>query len=370
MMETSIVLIFDRYDSRWFNPAYLLALYITPSIQVQSSYIPFVIYFDSKMLEYDNSAFYYFSITLLTIYLIPGTWFLILELYRAISGVGDIGSKARTLAERQKAQKLKDTSTGWARLKKPAFIWNIMILSVVTPLFIYLVALVINDGEVSTFDPFQILGIEQGAALKDIKKAYRQLSLRYHPDKNTGSKLAEEMFMKVTKAYEALTDPNSKKNWETYGNPDGKQSLEVSIGLPSIVLDNPKVVLVLYLIIMVVLIPVGVGFWYAISKQYGEKNIMHETYTAFYQLMQESHRVKQMAEVMAASAECRALNAPKEGDAEPLARLYDRMKNDKLMSKPKYEHPIVLRGNLLLHAHMLRMTETLTPVRQERERET
>ena len=233
---------------------------------------------------------------------------------------------------------------------------------VVTPVFVYLITLVRNDGEVSTFDPFQILGIEQGAIVKDIKKAYRQLSLKYHPDRNIGSKVAEEMFMKVTKAYEALTDPNSKRNWETYGNPDGKQSLEVSIGLPSIVLNHPKVVLVLYLIVMVVLIPVGVGFWYAISKQYGEKNIMHETYTAFYQLMLESHRIKQMAEVMAASAECRALNIPKPDDAEPLAHLYNQMKNEKLMPKPKYEHPMVLRGNLLLHAHILRMTEALNPV--------
>ena len=314
------------------------------------------------MLEYDNSAFYYFSITLLSIYLIPGLFYLFAELYRAFVGIGDVGSKARTLTERGKANKLKESTTGFARLRKPLFILNLCVLLVVTPIYLYLIMLVRNDGEVSTFDPFHILGIEQGAAIKDIKKAYRSLSLKYHPDKNTGSKLAEEMFMKVTKAYEALTDPNSKKNWEMYGNPDGKQSLEVSIGLPRIVLDNPKVVLVLYLIIMVILIPVGVGIWYAMSKQYGEKNIMHETYTAFYQLMQESHRVKQMTEVIAASAEFRSLNNPKPGDAEPMAALYAQMKNDKLMPKPKYEHPMVLRGNLLLHAHVLRMTEKLTPV--------
>ena len=314
------------------------------------------------MLEYDNSAFYYFSITLLSIYIIPGAFYLFAELYRALIGVGDVGVKARTMIEKGKANKLKETTTGFARLRKPLFLLNLVALVILTPIYIYLVLLVRNDGEVSTFDPFQILGIEQGAAVKDIKKAYRSLSLKYHPDKNTGSKLAEEMFMKVTKAYEALTDPNSKKNWETYGNPDGKQSLEVSIGLPRIVLDNPKVVLVLYLIIMVILIPVGVGLWYAMSKQYGENNIMHETYTAFYQLMQESHRVKQMTEVMAASAECRTLNVPKPGDSEPMAALYSKMKNDKLMPKPKYEHPMVLRGNLLLHAHVLRMTENLTPV--------
>jgi translocation protein SEC63 len=314
------------------------------------------------MLEYDNSAFYYFAITLLGLYIFPATWYILRELFTATFGQGEIGSKARTNLELTKSLKLKKSSTGFERLKKTTFIANLICVLFLAPIFIYLITLVRKDGAVSTFDPFQILGIEQGAALKEIKKAYRQLSLRYHPDKNTGNKIAEEMFMKVTKAYEALTDPNSKKNWEIYGNPDGKQSLEVSIGLPRIVLDNPKVVLVLYLVVMVILIPISVGFWYAISKQYGEKNIMHETYTAFYQLLQENHTVKQMPEIMAASAECRAINISKTGDSDVLDFLYNKLKNEKLMIKPKYENPAVLRGNLLIHAQVLRLTDKLSPV--------
>lgn len=313
-------------------------------------------------LDYDNSAFYYFSITLLTIYLIPGTYYALSEVFQAFAGSGEIGAKPRTELEKSKAAKLKKESTGMSRLRKPAFIVNLVLLAICLPIFIYLVALVRNDGEVNTFDPFQVLGIEQNAPASDIKKAYRKLSLKYHPDKNIGNKVAEEMFMKIAKAYEALTDETSKENYEKYGNPDGKQSLEVSIGLPRIILDNPKVVLVLYLIVMVVFIPLVVGIWYANSKQYGEKNIKYETYTAFYQLLQDTHKVKHMPEVMAASAECRALNVPKPDDKDPLGILYGKMKNEKLMQKPKYEHPMILRGNLLLHAHMLRLTETLTKV--------
>ena len=62
------------------------------------------------------------------------------------------------------------------------------------------------DAELASFDPFKILGVDPRAEDKDIRKAYRKLSLEYHPDKNQGNKLAEEMFMKVAKAYEALTD--------------------------------------------------------------------------------------------------------------------------------------------------------------------
>ena len=316
------------------------------------------------MLEYDNSAFYYFSLTLLCFYLLPGYYFLFKELYLAfLCGPSSAdGTAARTALEREKALKLRSRLSGYARLRRWPFLANLALLVVASAIFLYLISLVISDGEVSTFDPYHILGVEHGAAVAEIKRAYRKLSLKYHPDKNVGSKVAEEMFMKVAKAYEALTDETSKENYEKYGNPDGKQSLEVSIGLPSFILENPKVVLVLYLVAMVVVIPVAVGLWYSHSKQFGEKNILYESYTAFYQLLSEHHRVKHMPEVMAAAAECRKINVPRPEDADPLQSLKNKMKTEKLMSKPKFEHPAILKGNLLLHCHLLRLTQDLSPV--------
>lgn len=315
------------------------------------------------MLEYDNSAFYYFAITLLGIYILPSTYYVVVELLQAfVLGGDDVGAKARTKQEQAKAKELKKQSTGFQRLNNTTFISNLCILVLAWMTFIYLIALVSNDGEVNQFDPYVILGLEQGVATAEIKKAYRKLSLKYHPDKNIGDKVAEEMFMRVAKAYEALTNDAARENYEKYGNPDGKQSLEVSIGLPSILLDNPKVVLVLYLIAMVVVIPSVVGLWYANSKQYGEKNVMYETYSAFYTLLQESHRMRNLPEILAASAEFRQINVSKPGDAEPLGVLLTKLRNDKVLVKPKIDHPNILRGNLLLHAHLVRMTEQLTPV--------
>jgi translocation protein SEC63 len=89
-----------------------------------------------------------------------------------------------------------------------------------------LVNLVHAHGIVAKFDPFEILQIQDREAnVSFIKKQYRKLSLIYHPDKNIGPKAvaAGEMFQKIAKAYEALTDETSKENWEKYGNPDGKQ---------------------------------------------------------------------------------------------------------------------------------------------------
>jgi len=117
------------------------------------------------------------------------------------------------------------------------------------------------------------LGVASNAEDKEIRKAYRKLSLEYHPDKNPGNKIAEEMFMKVAKAYEALTDDEAKRNWLEYGNPDGKQSLEVSIGLPTFLLDeaNHYAILCIYLGVLVVIIPAIVAAWYQYSRKFGGK---------------------------------------------------------------------------------------------------
>lgn len=91
----------------------------------------------------------------------------------------------------------------------------------------------------------QILGIDPGATTKQIKSAYRQLSLIHHPDKNNGN---DEMFVKVAKAYEALTDETARENYEKYGNPDGPQPMQLSIGLPEWMLaaENRWIVIVMY----------------------------------------------------------------------------------------------------------------------------
>jgi translocation protein SEC63 len=150
---------------------------------------------------------------------------------------------------------------------------------------------------------------------------------------------------------------------EEFGNPDGKQALEVSIGLPKLLLENPKVVLVLYLIGMVVVIPSVVGYWYSNSKEFGEKNILYDTYKAFYTLLQEQHRAANLPEILAAAAECRKINQPQPDDDVPLSKVLQALQTHKNIPKPKFEQPNILRGNLLLHAHMLRLTKVLSPVR-------
>lgn len=313
-------------------------------------------------MDYDNSAFYYFMLTILGFYLAPSILYI---LYRVVGAVLSSATKSKKLnelvrsdAEKEKAKEIVEKNSGFKTLWTVGFIVNFILTLLGLAVCYYLILLVWDDHEIASFDPYQILGIDQGSTDKVIKKAYRMLSLKYHPDKNPGNKQAEEIFMKVAKAYEALTDETAKENWEKYGNPDGKQALEVSIGLPTFLLekDNQNTILVIYLLLLVVVIPVLTGLYYARSKQYGEKNVMYDTYAFFNHMLNENLLVKQLPEVYAGASEFHKRNAPKKNpstvDREAFTELHKQMK-DVQMHKPKYDNiPIVYTGNVLLHAHL------------------
>ena len=67
-------------------------------------------------------------------------------------------------------------------------------------------------------DYYDILGISKGAAATEIKKAYRKMALKYHPDKNPDDKSAEEKFKLAAEAYEVLSDPNKKAKYDQFGH--------------------------------------------------------------------------------------------------------------------------------------------------------
>jgi molecular chaperone DnaJ len=66
-------------------------------------------------------------------------------------------------------------------------------------------------------DFYNTLGVERTAADDEIKKAYRKLAMTYHPDKNGGSKEAEEKFKEITEAYDVLRDPQKRAAYDRYG---------------------------------------------------------------------------------------------------------------------------------------------------------
>ncbi|CAM9712379.1 unnamed protein product [Pylaiella littoralis] len=166
------------------------------------------------------------------------------------------------------------------------------------------------------------------------------------------------MFMKIAKAYEALTDPQAMENWGKYGNPDGKQPMEVSIALPTFLLEKEhhNTILIIYLIAMVVIIPSIVAMWYARSKKYGEKNVMYDSYAWYNHMLSDTSQMKNMPEVLAGSAEFRALNTPDKDrphEAKEVAKLYRELyRESALMPKPKYDHPVIQKGAVQVFAHL------------------
>lgn len=67
-------------------------------------------------------------------------------------------------------------------------------------------------------DYYATLGVPKGASQNEIKKAYRKLAVKYHPDKNAGDKAAEEKFKTISEAYAVLSDKEKRQQYDTYGD--------------------------------------------------------------------------------------------------------------------------------------------------------
>lgn len=67
-------------------------------------------------------------------------------------------------------------------------------------------------------DYYQVLGVKKDASADEIKRAYRKLAVKYHPDKNPGDKGAEERFKEINEAYAVLSDPQKKQQYDQFGS--------------------------------------------------------------------------------------------------------------------------------------------------------
>lgn len=217
------------------------------------------------------------------------------------------------------------------------------------------------DYEMSNFDPFEILGISPDASQADIKKAYRKLSIILHPDKETGD---EKAFMKLTKAYQALTDNEARENWEKYGNPDGPGAMSFGIALPSWIVEkeNSVWVLGLYALVFMVALPITVGTWWYRSIRFsGDKVLLDTSQMYFYFFHKTPHMaLKRVIMILAAS-----LEFDKRHNSQVIERLSD---NDEVPTLIKQlpnlnekckEHPLCrmysIKTRAIIHAHLSRM---------------
>jgi molecular chaperone DnaJ len=67
-------------------------------------------------------------------------------------------------------------------------------------------------------DYYEVLGVERGATAQEIKKAYRRVAMKFHPDRNPDDKSAEEKFKEASEAYEILSDDQKRGAYDQYGH--------------------------------------------------------------------------------------------------------------------------------------------------------
>jgi len=224
--------------------------------------------------------------------------------------------------------------------------------------------------ELVLFEPYEILGVEQDASPAVLKKAYRKLSLAYHPDKNPDNQEeAEQKFLLVSKAYQTLTDPELRKNFDEFGSADGFQGATGSIGLPSWLTrkDNELHILLLYFLFLIVLPPICVFLWWRKASSYHALGVRNGTVRTYWINITEQMAPKFLIEILAASDEFVPLNRPV--DQASLIKLWrllkDKMVKMKFVKVRKGEKPsgYIFKGTVLLYAYMLRtpIPESLQP---------
>lgn len=326
------------------------------------------------LLGYDDTAFYYFASSVMICIAVPWTYSVIKNfLFPGKAQVEkDFPKKAKNgnvyrycqssamVAQidtaRKKARRCTNSSMGWC-------IFKVFMLLVVWGGLYTVVMQLGGEKEIKKFDPFDILEVSTSATPPEIKKAYRKLSLIFHPDKNPDDPAAASKFIQITKAYTALTDEVAKKNYEKFGNPDGPQTTKVGIGLPAFLLEkeNHLMILCTFFFALLVVIPMVFICYYQRTKVYAANGLMDETLRFLGYYMQDATRAKNGPELVAASAESRNMIVrPSDNVAmKPI------MENAVEHKKRQFNLPVIVRNSYLIWAHMQRLHHLMSPELRE-----
>lgn len=265
-------------------------------------------------LLYDDNAFQVFLLSLLLVYWVPSVFLRVLRIFfRRLKKVTALDeAKAGVCGCRQcmHQKEAKDLST-----KNAIPIWDVIFVLATASLGVVAYRVYHTSlTQEAPFDPFEILGVDTAATTRQIRKAYRKLSVLHHPDKNLGDPTAGERFIRLSKAFSALTDEEAKRNYVKYGNPDGYIGTTLGLGLPEWVATRQNTVLFIYVMCMVVFFPVAVGIWWHRRNKQMTDVVMTDTYMLYRDTLQQSHKFRDMLAAFASSFEFESLHVPEHQD--------------------------------------------------------
>eukprot|EP00918_Siedleckia_nematoides_P035866 GHVU01077931.1.p1 GENE.GHVU01077931.1~~GHVU01077931.1.p1 ORF type:complete len:198 (+),score=18.80 GHVU01077931.1:87-680(+) len=168
-----------------------------------------------NLLDYDDSAWLFFAGTVLLCVLLPWTYYFVVRVVLSSLG-GKKGYPVKTNAGSAiqyckcslcKKFEHEQASKKFKNLFSVSYIVQAVVILLGWLLLLRLAWGLAEVKQIQAFDPFEILGIAAGTSESAIKKAYRMMSLKYHPDKNPNDATAAAKFVLISKAYQSLTDP-------------------------------------------------------------------------------------------------------------------------------------------------------------------
>ncbi|XP_010449105.1 PREDICTED: dnaJ protein ERDJ2B [Camelina sativa] len=226
--------------------------------------------------------------------------------------------------------------------------------------------------ESQLFEPFGILGLEPGASDSAIKKAYRRLSIQYHPDKNPDPEANKYFVESIAKAYQALTDPLSRENFEKYGHPDGRQGYTMGMALPEFILNmngESGGVLLLCTVGLCILLPLVIASIYLWrSSKYTGSHVKLQTRQAYFESLKSSLTPRKVLEVFIKAAEYAEIPVRKTDD-EPLQKLFTSVKTELNLDPKKMkqdeakfwkQNPATVKTELLIQKQLTRESTVLS----------
>ncbi|KAK7354553.1 hypothetical protein VNO80_20018 [Phaseolus coccineus] len=315
----------------------------------------------------ENSAL--FPIFILTIMAIPIVPYTITKLCRAASKK----SKSIHCQCSECSRSGKYHKSIFKRISNVSTCSNMTLLLLWVIMIILVYYIKTMSREIEIFDPFSILGLEPGAAESEIKKKYRRLSIQYHPDKNPDPEAHKYFVEYIAKAYQALTDPIARENYEKYGHPDGRQGFQMGIALPQFLLNIDGAsggILLLWIVGVCILLPLVIAVVYlSRSSKYTGNYVMHQTLSTYYYLMKPSLAPSKVMDVFIKAAEYMEIPVRRTDD-EPLQKLFMLVRSElnldlknikQEQAKFWKQHPALVKTELLVQAQLTREFAALSP---------